>query len=117
MSQAAAVEQIRIQIAHSLMQKAIAANNPDLQSASAVPSIDAQVTEEDIDRGKTKLHFFSGTSGERVLVSADGLRLPWVHDEKHYTRKTNLLLREVMKELFPTAEGEEGHDLMVQFVK
>lgn len=49
------------------------------------------------------------------MVSEEGLRLPWVHDERHYTRTTNMLLREAMKALFPRAQGEDGHDLTVSF--
>lgn len=114
-AQAEAAERIRIRIAYALLQKATAENNPNLQSSTAYPKGGMDITEEDVSGGRTKLCFFSGTSGERIMVSSEGLRLPWVRDEKHYTRTTNMLLRDAMKEVFPDAKGEDEQELTVAF--
>jgi hypothetical protein len=114
-AQAEAAERIRIRIGYHLLTAAIRENNPGLQSSSAYPKGGMDITERDMSGGRAKLCFFSGTSGERVMISQEGLRLPWVYDEKHYTRTTNMLLREAMKELFSNAQGEDGHELTVSF--
>lgn len=114
-AQAKALERIRLCIGWHLFQKAVEANNPSLQSNNAYPDGGMSIGAGDIQYGKSKLNYFSGTSGERILVSREGLRLPWVHDEKHYTRANNLLLRSALKDLFPSAQGEDGHELLVPF--
>lgn len=114
-AQAKALERIRLSIGWHLFQKAVEANNPSLQSNNAYPDGGMGIDAGDIQYGKAKLNYFSGTSGERILVSRDGMRLPWVHDEKHHTHTNNLLLRDALKALFPSAQGEDGHELLVPF--
>ena len=111
--QAEALEKIRVFIAHHLLQKAIVANDPNLQSSTSEPGGGLRVSPGDIKRGEAILYFFSGTSGERILVSPKGLKLPWVVDEKHYTRRTNMLLREALKELFPNAQDNSEEQLFI----
>lgn len=111
---AQAAEHIRLRIAYQLLQNAIEANIPDMQSANSDAESGMRIQESDVRGREVTLCFFSGTKGERVFMSPEGLKLPSVEDPKHYTSKTNRYIREAMKQVFPGTQNEDGQGFAVR---